>query len=64
MEADRYPLREPGLAAAIGELSEFHDTYGYYPRGLGPETATLPAKWIERVIPARARDLAHRCIPT
>jgi hypothetical protein len=54
MEADLYPLREPELAdavdAAIGELSAFHDTYGYYAQGVGPETATLPAKWIERVI--------------
>ena len=54
MEADLYPLREPGLAdaidVAIGELSEFHDTYGYYAQGAGPETATLPAEWIERVI--------------
>jgi len=54
MEADLYPLREPGLAdaidGAIGELSAFHDTYGYYAQGVGPETATLPTGWIERVI--------------
>jgi hypothetical protein len=54
MEADLYPLREPELADAIddaiGELSAFHDTYGYYAQGVGPDTATLPADWIERVI--------------
>ncbi len=55
MEADLYPLREPELAdaidGAIGELSAFHDTYGYYAQGVGPETATLGrAKWIERAI--------------
>ena len=54
MEADLYPLREPELAdaidGAIGELSAFHDTYGYYAQGVGPETATLPAEWIARVI--------------
>ena len=57
MEADLYPLREPELAdaidGAIGELSAFHDTYGYYAQGVGPETA-LPAKWIERVIPVKS----------
>jgi hypothetical protein len=57
MEADLYPLREPELAdvidGAIGELSAFHDAYGYYARGVGPETATLPAEWIERVIPVQ-----------
>jgi uncharacterized nucleotidyltransferase DUF6036 len=58
MEADLYPLREPERAeeidGAIGELSAFHDTYGYYAQGVGPETATLPAKWIERVIPVKS----------
>jgi hypothetical protein len=58
MEADLYPLREPELAdaidGAIGELSAFHDTYGYYAQGVGPETATLPAKWIERVAPVKS----------
>lgn len=54
MEADLYPLREPELAVAIdgaiGELSAFHNTYGYYAQGVGPETATLPSRWIDRVI--------------
>ena len=69
MEADLYPLREPELAdaidGAIGELSAFHDTYGYYAQGVGPETATLPAKWIDRVIPVQSEideseaELAH-----
>jgi hypothetical protein len=42
------------IDGAIGELSAFHDTYGYYAQGVGPETATLPAKWIERVIPVQS----------
>jgi hypothetical protein len=41
MEADIYPLRAPQLAdridGAIGEGSRFHDTYGYYAQGVGPE---------------------------
>lgn len=52
-EADIYPLHEPALAekieGAIGEGSRFHDTYGYYAQGVGPETAVLPAGWMTRV---------------
>ena len=53
MEADIYPLQAPELAdqidGAIGEGSQFHQTYGYYAQGVGPETAVLPAGWMERV---------------
>ncbi len=52
-EADIYPLRAPELAdridGAIGEGSRFHQTYGYYAQGVGPETALLPEGWIDRV---------------
>ena len=52
-EADIYPLQAPELAekieGAIGEGSQFHETYGYYAQGVGPETAILPAGWIDRV---------------
>jgi hypothetical protein len=36
------------LAAAIGEQSVFHRTFGYYADGVGPETALLPQGWRER----------------
>ena len=53
MEADIYPLQAPDLAdkidGAIGEGSQFHQTYGYYAQGVGPETATLPSGWMQRV---------------
>ena len=52
-EADIYPLHAPELAekieGALGEGSRFHDTYGYYAQGVGPETAVLPAGWMGRV---------------
>jgi hypothetical protein len=52
-EVDIYPLRAPELAdqidAAIGEGSQFHETYGYYAQGVGPETAILPAGWLQRL---------------
>jgi hypothetical protein len=54
MEADVYPLHRPELSdlidGTIGELSAFHDRYGYYAQGVGPETATLPSGWEERVV--------------
>jgi hypothetical protein len=52
-EADIYPLDAPEMAdqidGAIGEGSDFHDANGFYAQGVGPETATLPDGWIDRV---------------
>jgi len=54
-EADVYPKNKPEMAdvidGAIGELSMFHDTFGYYAQGVAPETATLPRGWESRLIP-------------
>ncbi len=54
MEADLYPLTHPDRAdmvdSAIGEGSQFHQTYGYYAQGVGPETATLPSGWRRRLV--------------
>ena len=33
---------------AIGELSQFHATYGYYAQGVEISTAVLPVGWEER----------------
>jgi hypothetical protein len=53
MEVDIYPLQAPELAdkidGAIGEGSQFHSSFGYYAQGVGPETATLPKDWMQRV---------------
>jgi len=54
MEADVYPLHEPEKAdlidGSIGELSPFHETFGYYAHGIGPETAILPNRWKSRLV--------------
>jgi hypothetical protein len=54
MEADFYPLNDPDLAdlidGAIGELSPFHDRFGYYAQGVGPNTAILPTDWQLRLV--------------
>lgn len=53
MEADIHPLQAPELAdlidGAIGELSMFHNKFGYYAQGVGPETAHLPQGWQSRL---------------
>jgi hypothetical protein len=53
-EADVYPLHHPDRAevidGTIGELSPFHDAYGYYVQGVGPETALLPSGWRDRLV--------------
>jgi hypothetical protein len=52
-ELDLYPAMHPERAelieGAIGVLSMFHDTFGYYADGVGPETATLPDDWMNFV---------------
>lgn len=55
MEADIYPLDAPEksdlIDGSIGELSPFHEQFGYFAHGIGPETAVLPDAWKERLIP-------------
>ncbi len=54
VEADVYPKNHPEHAdlidGCIGELSPFHDTYGYYAQGVGPTTAVLPEGWETRLV--------------
>ncbi len=55
LEADLYPRDQPQLAqlidGSIGELSPFHETFGYYAHGVGPETARLAPGWEDRLVP-------------
>lgn len=57
VEADLFPRRRVERAdlidGSIGEGSPFHETYGYYAHGVGPETAVLPEGWQERLVPVR-----------
>jgi hypothetical protein len=54
LEADLFPLHQPAKAdlidGSIGELSPFHETFGYYAHGVGPETARLPHDWRSRLV--------------
>jgi hypothetical protein len=53
-DADVYPRNRPErsdlIDGSIGELSPFHETYGYYAQGVGPQTAILPSGWEDRLI--------------
>jgi hypothetical protein len=54
MEADVFPKDLPELSividGAIGELSLFHNTFGYYAHGVDETTAVLPAGWRDRLV--------------
>jgi len=55
MEADAFPEGDPSkwelIDGCIGELSPFHETFGYYAHGVEPETALLPKNWHARLVP-------------
>lgn len=57
MEADVFPRDKPHesilIDGGIGELSPFHETFGYYAHGVDETTATLPKGWRERLVPIR-----------
>jgi hypothetical protein len=45
-----YPERADDIDVAIGELSSFHETHGYYAHGVSVNTAILPAGWEQRLV--------------
>jgi hypothetical protein len=53
-DVDVYPRNHPERAdlieGSIGELSPFHETYGYYAQGVGERTAVLPEGWESRLV--------------
>jgi hypothetical protein len=69
VEADVFPRNHPERAevieGAIGEGSPFHDTFGIYVHGVGPETAKAPAGWPDRLVVVRnagTRGAAGLCL--
>ncbi|HSU66475.1 MAG TPA: DUF6036 family nucleotidyltransferase [Tepidisphaeraceae bacterium] len=54
MEADVFPKDTPErsivIDGAIGELSLFHQTFGYFAHGVDETTAILPDGWKERLV--------------
>lgn len=55
IEVDVQPQNKPEttdkIDGALGELSQFHKTHGFYVHGVLIEAATLPTGWGDRTIP-------------
>jgi hypothetical protein len=55
IEVDVQPKNRPDLVDAIegalGELSQFHQTHGFYVHGMSIEAVALPQGWEQRVKP-------------
>lgn len=60
-ELDVYPKNRPDRSdivdGVLGELSQFDELHGFYVHGIGPETATLPDGWEQRLVPVSVRDI-------
>jgi hypothetical protein len=65
-DVDLYPRNHPERAdlieGSIGELSPFHETYGYYAQGVGERTAVLPSGWEERLVAVPTEAGAGLCL--
>lgn len=57
IEVDVQPVNRPEqidrIDGLLGELSQFHATFGFYVHGVSIETATLPRGWQQRTVPVR-----------
>lgn len=42
--------KSDAVDGGIGELSQFHETFGVYGQGVGLATATLPSGWRDRLV--------------
>lgn len=66
MEADLFPRNHPErselIDGSIGELSPFHDTFGYYAEGVSPNTAKLPQGWEQRLVVVPVGDVRGYCL--
>lgn len=59
VDADVFPKNKPHMSdtidGSIGELSPFHEAFGYYAHGVSKETANnLPVDWDKRLLPIRS----------
>jgi hypothetical protein len=56
-EADIYPRNHPErgdeIDGSLGDGSYFDATFGYYAHAVGPETATAPVGWEDRLVAVR-----------
>jgi hypothetical protein len=62
-----HPERVDRVDGALGELSLFHQTHGFYVHGVALETAKLPAGWKDRTVRIQNRNTrgyAGYCVET
>lgn len=69
MEADIAPVRASdkidAIDASLGELSQFHNAFGFYVHGVSLDAAVLPNGWQGRAIPVRnenTRGMTGWCV--
>jgi hypothetical protein len=66
VEADLFPRHRPERAdlidGSIGELSPFHQTFGYYAHGVAEQTAQLPDGWQLRLVPVPVGEVRGLCL--
>ncbi|MFO8172769.1 MAG: DUF6036 family nucleotidyltransferase [Gemmatimonadota bacterium] len=70
IEVDVQPLNHPErvdqIDGALGELSQFHTTHGFYVHGVSLEAATLPEGWEDRTVivrhPVGTRGKTGHCL--
>jgi hypothetical protein len=66
MEADLFPRNHPErsdlIDGSIGELSPFHETFGYYAEGVSPHTAKLPQGWEQRLVVVPVGEVRGYCL--
>lgn len=51
--------RVDAIDGALGELSQFHETFGFYVHGMPIEAAILPEGWQTRAIEVRNENTRH-----
>jgi len=51
-----YPEAVDMIDAMLGELSQFHETHGFYVQGVSIEVAMLPEGWEGRTIQVKSED--------
>jgi hypothetical protein len=64
IEVDLCPVNKPEsvnkIDGALGEMSQFHQTHGFYVHGVSIESATLPEGWKDRTIVVADYNDTHK----
>ena len=68
VQPKNHPERTINIDGALGELSLFHQTHGFYVHGVSIDTARLPQDWQKRVVRVvdeiQTRGMTGLCVET